>query len=460
MNSPRSCIHSLGWLAIGCAVAVSGCASGSWLESPSEAELPLDPPKRPYPTAVRASLSDDDSEEAPQQALPATQSAPIIEQAPPPQQQPPQQRAERPQTPVPSLAVLPPQFVQRPPQPAAPTLDAVIPTHTQSPLPAQALTTSRELSPPEIALPSAIDARALPAWLPPSALSAIAPTIAPASESAWQPAWQPASQAQVKSMPASASSVLDGSLNEPHPQLENARQDFLAALEAEIRERRSADPKDEELPRLEQELRLAHLACGHFDEAVAAVESLDEAQREAYKHLMFSLGVWLSPEESRRAPLRTAKVLRSLRDATTELAAASKLEVRNLAFCTDVDAFGWYREFPRNEFQPKQPVVLYVEVDNFAAEKKSPSAFETELQGSYQIFDSSGRIVAERQLEPDKAVCRNYRRDYFLRYVMYMPADIAPGRYRLELTIEDLKAKDKYQGRKLGEGMIEFTIRQ
>jgi hypothetical protein len=205
---------------------------------------------------------------------------------------------------------------------------------------------------------------------------------------------------------------------------------------------------------------LAHLACGHIDEAVAAVESLDEAQREAYKHVMFSLGVWLSPDESRRAPLRTAKVLRSLRDATTELAAASKLEVRNLAFCTDVDAFGWYREFPRNEFQPKQPVVLYVEVDNFAAEKKSPTAFETELQGSYQIFDSGGRIVAERQLEPDKAVCRNHRRDYFLRYVMYMPADITPGRYRLELTVEDLKAKDKYQGRKLGEGMIEFSIRQ
>ena len=67
---------------------------------------------------------------------------------------------------------------------------------------------------------------------------------------------------------------------------------------------------------------------------------------------MFGLGVWLSPDEARRAPLRSAKVLRSLREATTELAAASKLELRNLAFCEQVESFGWYTEFPRNEFSP------------------------------------------------------------------------------------------------------------
>jgi hypothetical protein len=82
------------------------------------------------------------------------------------------------------------------------------------------------------------------------------------------------------------------------------------------------------------------------------------------------------------------------------------------------------------------------------------------LQGSYQIFDAGGRIVAERQLPLDREICRNFRRDYFLAYPMYLPDSIEPGRYRLELTIEDLKASGEYQGRKFGEGMIEFTIRQ
>jgi hypothetical protein len=234
---------------------------------------------------------------------------------------------------------------------------------------------------------------------------------------------------------------------------------LIEALEAEIRQRRGDSTSDEELPRLEQQLRLAYVASGRMEDAVAAIESLDLSQREAYKDLMFGLGVWLSPDEARRASLRSAKVLRSLRDATSDLAAASKLEVRNLVFCERVDHFGWYSEFPRKEFQPKQQVILYAEVDNFAAEQKGPAGYETELQGSYEILDSSGQIVASRQLQLDKEICRNYRRDYFLAYRIYMPDNLPPGRYRLELTVEDLKARSKYQGRKLGDGMIEFTIR-
>lgn len=142
---------------------------------------------------------------------------------------------------------------------------------------------------------------------------------------------------------------------------------------------------------------------------------------------MFGLGVWLSPDESSRVPLRYAKVLHSLRDATSELAAAGKLEVRNLVFCERVDSFGWYSEFPRKEFTPRQQVILYAEVENFAAEHKGGTGYETELHGSYVILDSSGQEVASRQLQTDKEVCRNHRRDYFLAYRIYMPEGISPG---------------------------------
>lgn len=241
--------------------------------------------------------------------------------------------------------------------------------------------------------------------------------------------------------------------------IDRAWRDLIEALEEDLRQRRAASPPDDELPRREQQLRLAYLVAGKLDEAVTAVESLPASQREAYKHLMFGLGVWLSPDESRRMPLRGAKVLRSLREATRELAASSKLEIKNLVFCERVDYYGWYTEFPRYEFQPRQQVILYVEIENFAAEYKPPAGYETELHGSYEILDASGQIVASRQLPPDKEVCRNYRRDYFLAYRIYLPDNIAPGRYRLELTIEDLKARTAYQGRKLGEGTIEFSIR-
>ena len=72
------------------------------------------------------------------------------------------------------------------------------------------------------------------------------------------------------------------------------------------------------------------------------------------------------------------------------------------------------------------------------------------MQGSYQIFDASGQIMAERQLPLDREVCRNYRRDYFLAYRVYMPDQISPGSYRLELTLEDLKAPGRTLAVKAG----------
>jgi hypothetical protein len=234
---------------------------------------------------------------------------------------------------------------------------------------------------------------------------------------------------------------------------------LIAMLEEEVQLRRISATPNNELARLEQQLRLLYAAAERVDDAVRGIDALPISEREAFKHAMFGVSTWLSEAEPRKSPLRNARALRSFRDATTHLSAVSKLDLKNLALCERVESFGWFTEFPRYEFQPKQQVILYVEVDNFVAIEKSPNSYETELQGHYQIFDARGNIVAERKLPLDRELCRNYRRDYFLAYPIYMPDQIESGKYRLELTIEDLKAEGEYQGRKFGEGMIEFTIR-
>jgi hypothetical protein len=451
---------------VACAVCVTGCAATSWLESPAEAELPLDPPAHAYPTAIRASLSDDAESEAAASASPAPSQPPVssavhsLSTDQPPTAASPtappanEQRADR-QPPLRPLAVVPPQYAH-PPATTPQTVAAVSPPSIaaqEQASPAALIPTPWPLSLPRLDSNIAAETRTSPVPLTPT----VAPTVASNVSSSAPPAAANATSAAT-SQSGSATNATD-SPEQRQARLDRARTEIIESLESEIRRRNSENPKDEELPRLEQQLRLVYLASGRMDEAVAAVESLDPPQREAYKHLMFGLGVWLSPDEARRLPLRSAKVLHSLRDATGELAAASKLELRNLVFCESVDYYGWYREFPRKEFQPKQEVILYVEIDNFAAEQKGSAGYETELQGSYEIYDSTGQMVASRKLPVDKEVCRNYRRDYFLGYKIYMPENIAPGRYRLELTVEDLKARGRYQGRKLGEGMIEFTIR-
>ncbi len=96
-------------------------------------------------------------------------------------------------------------------------------------------------------------------------------------------------------------------------------------------------------------------------------------------------------------------------------------------------------------------MLLYCELDNFQAEQVK-DGFETQLQGSYEIVDAGGRRVAELLLPVDSDVCRHQRRDYFIAYRIYMPQQIATGRYQLRLTIEDMK------GRKFGQTNLDFQI--
>ncbi|MCU0709636.1 MAG: hypothetical protein MUF23_15205, partial [Pirellula sp.] len=148
-----------------------------------------------------------------------------------------------------------------------------------------------------------------------------------------------------------------------------------------------------------------------------------------------------------------SSVMMSQREATSHLAAVSNLEVRSVAFCTQVDGYGMYQRFGRYQFSPDQDVLLYCEVDNVSAEKVK-SGFETQLQGSYEIRDLQGRLVADQDLPMEPEVCLNHRRDYFMVYRIYMPQQIPAGNYELRLTIHDKK------GGKYGHSSASFEIRK
>lgn len=271
------------------------------------------------------------------------------------------------------------------------------------------------------------------------------PFVPPTFSEPPSPSDQPAAAQQPAEKPA------------PEP-IDHLLERLILTIEEEIRQKTDRKETDE-LPALQQKLRLLQLIADRTDDAVDQIEQLPPAEREAFKQLMFALTTWLSPDDARRSSLRNAKILRALSEVENRLSSVSKLDLKNLTFCEKVESFGWFTEFPRAEFAPKQQVILYVEVQNFAAEEKTATAFETELAGSYQIYDAAGNIIDEHQLPLDREVCRNYRRDYFLAYRIHLPSDIGPGRYRLELTIEDLKAKKDFKGKKQGEAMIEFAIK-
>lgn len=225
--------------------------------------------------------------------------------------------------------------------------------------------------------------------------------------------------------------------------------DLLRAVELEL-DRGEHDRNAK--ARLEAARRLLHAIANNEDNAVAPIEELDADQQEFWKHLNHALLVSLDADRKHASSHRAALALRDLRIASQHLANISALDLRNLALCTKVTSYGEFTEFESDLFRPGEEVILYVEVDNFAVHDRN-DRFETELRGSYQIIDDSGARVANVVLPVDRQISKNRRRDYFIPYLITLPATIAPGSYHLQLAIEDVI------GKKSNHASLDFRIR-
>lgn len=199
-------------------------------------------------------------------------------------------------------------------------------------------------------------------------------------------------------------------------------------------------------------LRLLCLVAGQREEALRPIAGAKPAVQDFWIKQLYGLGTWLAverePDESRRA----GEAKQTLGEAVVRLGELAPLVVRNLAFCTEIQSFGCNTPFPNYEFAPGQAVLLYAEVDNFTSEP-TPKGYHTALRSRYRIFDSQGRCVEDQDFTLTEEYCRNRRRDFFIGYHLGLPGQLAPGRYTLELTIEDLKSN------KVGQSPIEFSIR-
>jgi hypothetical protein len=198
--------------------------------------------------------------------------------------------------------------------------------------------------------------------------------------------------------------------------------------------------------------RLLHLSLGDLNAASEPIDGLQSNGQDFIRHSLQALHAATDPAGNPVEIKRYTLAMLSQRKALSHLAAVSNLEVLNATFCTEVDGFGVVTKFPQYKFNPDQELLLYCELDNFVSTQIDGKGFETQLQGSYEIVDSTGRRVADQLLPMDSHLCRNQRRDYFIAYRIYMPPKIDPGKYQLKLTVEDLK------GRKFGQSSLDFEI--
>ncbi|MCC6509910.1 MAG: hypothetical protein IT423_12455 [Pirellulaceae bacterium] len=268
----------------------------------------------------------------------------------------------------------------------------------------------------------------------------------PRSPSSVQPASvQPASvqPASVQPSPSDAPSAL------PERTHDDALHEALRLIDQTLQKSTSDSPTEQ--LRLQVAQRNLHVLLGQLEPALKPIDGLQAHEQEYFRHKMQSLynaiDVNGNPVLARRWPL----VLDSDREGMSHLSAISNLEIKNAAFCSNVDGFGAITKFPTTQFRANQELLLYCEIDNFVSEPVK-DGFETKLQGNYEIVDANNVRVADVLLPQEVDVCKRPRRDYFFVYRIYMPQKIEPGRYQMRLTIEDMK------GRKFGQTAVDFQV--
>jgi hypothetical protein len=395
-------------------------------EERTVAELPSSPTNVPAKSAVSVRFNDDSLESAtskptPPQAL--ANDAPSASNAP--------------STPLPSTSTIPTTSVA--------TATAQPNSNHDFGVQSAGGGLSAALSQSKTVLPASATTTSLPTTMPVSANSAshMAPSAMPSPvlPNAQLPSTAPTT------VPGAHDAVPAGGFTQWHQPLAHS----IEMLEKQMRDQPSSDQN----LRMHQELtlRFLYVSMRKLDDALRPIDGLPDHEQEYYRHQMQALYEASNPDAMPVRSRHLSLVMNSQREATNHLAAASNLEVRSVAFCTEVERYGVLTKFPKYQFTPDQEVLLYCELENVAAEQVR-DGFETQLQGSYEIVDSQGRIIAEQILPMEPDICQNHRRDYFIVYKIYLPQQISPGAYKLRLTVEDMKA------RKFGQSSLDLQIKK
>ncbi|MFI4874715.1 MAG: hypothetical protein ACIALR_05235 [Blastopirellula sp. JB062] len=228
----------------------------------------------------------------------------------------------------------------------------------------------------------------------------------------------------------------------------SALQEAIAAMERSLQ---NSQLSDAERQKKEIHLRMLYLIGERKGEAMRKIETLPAAEQEFWSNLLFAASDFAHNSEI-PVDRRSLLALRSLQQATSSLSELSPLDLRNVAFVRNVKGFGDFTPFEKTSFTAGEELLVYLEIENLSC-KEVDGQYESTWGASYEIFNDTGRRVDARTFPEYKDRCANRRRDLSFTYRLYLPENIAPGRYRLELSVRD-KEIDKF-----GQASLDFEIK-
>jgi hypothetical protein len=115
------------------------------------------------------------------------------------------------------------------------------------------------------------------------------------------------------------------------------------------------------------------------------------------------------------------------------------MKIRRLNFCNRIDGFGAFSVFPTADFNAGQPLLLYVEIENYKSELTADGRYRSEFAAMIEFFreGETEPIVSRTIRLPEiEDLCSAERTDYFQSYELTVPS-LSPGNYTLRLRVRD-----------------------
>lgn len=201
-------------------------------------------------------------------------------------------------------------------------------------------------------------------------------------------------------------------------------------------------------------LRMLYLVNDQTELAMQPIPGLQAADQEFWITLFWGLSSYLN-ENGLDPTERSTKTIEQLRSATHYLQIASKLQLRNVSFCSKINGFGSYDQFVADDFSAGQAVLIYCDIRNFQSDPSDDGFYVTKLRSSLEIYEGGldGRIVERNPFPATEDRCRSVRSDYYHSYRIDLPQTLKPGPHLLKLTIHD-----EFSGKSATE-FIRFTVK-
>lgn len=186
-------------------------------------------------------------------------------------------------------------------------------------------------------------------------------------------------------------------------------------------------------------LRMLYLMDAEPEKAQLPISDVMAVDQEFWTSMFWGMSNYFDVEHTGDPGTRAAQTIAQLNSAARQLQSVADLELRNVSFSPQIDGWGLYERYDRDEFEPGQEVLLYGEIRNFSSEATATGYYRTAISSTIEIVrtNEEDAVLERSDLGETEDLCRGQRADFYNSYRIAIPSHLSPGSYQLRLSVED-----------------------